>query len=95
MNFDCGFLLRIHNAELKISIVYMVMIWFGSLSNLIKITKLTVRHYRAIYTTSMGFFPCMYGTEICQFKIPPIVLFDQIVKYLTHQYYYLYGIEVG
>ena len=36
--------------------------------------KLTVYHYRAIYTASMGFFPCNTYTEIHQFKIPPILL---------------------
>ena len=49
--------------------------------NLVKFTKLTVHHYRVIYTASMGFFP--YGTEIRLSKIPPIALFEQIAKYWT------------
>ena len=36
----------------------------------------------AVYTTSMGSFP--YSTKNHQFKIPPIVIFEQIVEYLTH-----------
>ena len=31
--------------------------------------QINLRHYRSIYTTSMGFSP--YSTEIRQFKIPP------------------------
>ena len=52
---------------------------FGSLTYLMKIVNLTVRHYQAIYTASMGFFT--YSTEIHQSKISPIVLFKQIAKY--------------
>ena len=38
-----------------------------NLVNLVKIAKLTVHHYQAIYTASMGFFP--YSTQNHQFKI--------------------------
>ena len=48
-----------------------------SLENLIKISKLPVHHYQPIYTGSMSFFP--YSTELRQFKIPPIVLFELIL----------------
>ena len=34
--------------------------------NLVEIAKLNVRHYRAIYTASMGFSP-----TVLKFKIPP------------------------
>ena len=54
-----------------------------NLANLIRITKLTVHHYEAIYTASMDFFP--YSTEIRQFKIPPIAFIEQIGKYSTRQ----------
>ena len=68
----------------------MILIW--RFVNVTKIAKLTVRHYRAIYTTSMGFlefFP--YSIEIRPVKLPPIVLFEQIAKYLTHQEFHLYS----
>ena len=48
-------------------------------------------HYRSIYTTSMGFSP--YSTEIRQFKIPSMVLFEQTAKYDVRQYFCLYGIK--
>ena len=42
----------------------LILICIGSLVNLLKITKLTVCRYRAIYTVSMGFFP--YSIEFRQ-----------------------------
>ena len=39
----------------------------------------------AIYNASMGFL--LYSTQNCQFKILQIVFFEQIVKYLTPQYF--------
>ena len=41
----------------------VILIWWF---DLVKITKLTVRYYRAIYAASMGLFP--YSTEIHQLK---------------------------
>ena len=65
----------------------MILIWrFGEW---IKIAKLTYAiHLYEIYT-SMGFSP--YSTEIRQFKIPPIALFEQTAKYNVRQYFCLYG----
>ena len=47
--------------------------------NLIKITKLIVRHHQAIHTTSMGFFQTVL--KFTNLKSP-----DQITKHMTHQY---------
>ena len=47
--------------------------------------QINLRHYRSIYTTSMGFSP--HRTKIRQFKIPPTAT----AKYNVHQYFCLYG----
>ena len=52
-----------------------------NLANLVKIAILTVHHYKAIYTASMSVSTC--STEL---KPPPIVLFEQIAKYLYSIY---------
>ena len=60
--------------------------------NLIRITKLIVHQYQAIYTESMNFFP--YYTKILQYKISPIVLFEQIAKDLSCQYHMVYRVFI-
>ena len=54
------------------------MLRFGSLANFVGITKLTVHHYRAIYTASIDFSP--YSIEIRQLKI----LITKIPKFATN-----------
>ena len=41
--------------------------------------QINLRHYRSIYTTSMGFSP--HRTDIRQFKIPPTAFSEQTAKY--------------
>lgn len=70
---------------MKLPYTWFIWQWFefGSLVNLVKISRLTVCHYRIICTAHMDFFPC--STEISQFNILPVVLFEQITKFLTHK----------
>ena len=41
---------------------FLAVILISGLVNLVSVAKLTIHHYRSIYTASMGFFP--YSTEI-------------------------------
>ena len=63
----------------------MILIWQSH-----KDRQINLRHYRSIYTTSMGFSP--YSNEIHQFKIPPAVFSEQNAKYNVHLYFCLYNI---
>ena len=68
----------------------MILIWrFGESR---KDRQINLRHYRSIYTTSMGF--SSHRTEICQFKIPPTAFSEQTAKYNVRQYFCLYGIRI-
>ena len=45
--------------------------------------QINLRHYRSIYTISMGF--STYSTQNRQFKIPSTVSFEQNAKYNVRQ----------
>ena len=62
----------------------MILIWRTRQDH-----QINLRHYRFIYTTSMGF--CPHRIEICQFKILPTAFSEQTAKYNFRQYFCLYG----
>ena len=62
-------------------LVDVVLIWqFGKSC---KDHQINCMPLSSIYTASMSVFT--YSIEICQFKILPIALFEQIAKYLISQ----------
>ena len=49
-----------YNCITAVPYLWFVGDLFGGLANLVKIIKLTVCHYQAVYTTSIGFLSMQY-----------------------------------
>ena len=62
-------------------LVDVVLIW--QFDKFCKDRQINCMPLSSIYTASMSVFTC--SSEMCQFKILPIALFEQIAKYSTHQ----------
>ena len=63
-------------------VVYLALILIWRFDESCQINYAIIEPFK-YYIASMGFFP--YRTEIRQFKILPIALFEQIAKYSTRQ----------
>ena len=66
-------------------VVYLVVLWIWQFGKSFKDRQINCMPLSSIYTASMDVHVFTHSTEICQLKISPIALFEQIAKYSTHQ----------